>query len=40
MPGSNEEQQRFLVTPELFRRPDVPVDVEGLTPALREMLGA
>ena len=40
MPGSNEEQQRFLVTPELFRRPDVPVDVEGLTAQLREMLGA
>lgn len=38
--GSNEEEQRFLVTPERFRRPDVPVEVEGLTPALREMLGA
>ena len=40
IPGSSEEQQRFLVTPELLRRPDVPVEVEGLTPALREMLGA
>ena len=39
-PGSHEEEQRFLVTPERFRRPDVPVAVEGLTPALREMLGA
>jgi RimJ/RimL family protein N-acetyltransferase len=38
--GSTEEEQRFLVTPETFRRPDVPVEVEGLTPALREMLGA
>ena len=40
IPGSSEEQQRFLVTPELLRRPDVPVEVEGVTPALREMLGA
>ena len=39
IPGSSEEQQRFLVTPELLR-PDVPVEVEGVTPALREMLGA
>lgn len=40
LPGSHEEEQGFLVTPERFRRPDVPVEVEGLTPALREMLGA
>lgn len=40
IPGTHEEQQRFLVTPELLRRPQVPVEVEGLTPALREMLGA
>jgi RimJ/RimL family protein N-acetyltransferase len=38
--GPRIEEQRFLVTPETFRRPDVPVEVEGLTPALREMLGA
>ena len=38
--GSVEEEQRFLVTPETFRRPTAPVEVEGLTPALREMLGA
>ena len=40
LPGSHEKEQRFLATPETFRRPDVPVEVEGLTPALREMLGA
>ena len=40
LPGPPVEEQRFLVTPELFRRPDVPVEVEGLTPALRQMLGA
>ena len=33
--GSVEEEQRFLVTPETFRRPTAPVEVEGLTPALR-----
>lgn len=38
--GSREVEQRFLVTPETFRRPAVPVEVEGLTPALRAMLGA
>ena len=38
--GSVEEEQRFLVTPETFRRPTASVEVEGLTPALREMLGA
>ncbi|AXK46814.1 GNAT family N-acetyltransferase [Brachybacterium saurashtrense] len=40
VPGSDELEQRFLVTPETFRRPDVPVEVEGLTAALRELLGA
>ncbi len=40
LPGPPVEEQRFLVTPETFRRPEVPVEVEGLTPALREMLGA
>lgn len=40
LPGSSETEQRFLVTPGTFRRPAVPVEVEGLTPALREMLGA
>lgn len=40
IPGSHQEQQRFLVTPELLRRPEVPVEVEGLTPALQSMLGA
>lgn len=38
--GSSDEEQRFVVTPETFRRPTVPVEVEGLTDALREMLGA
>ncbi|HIY24824.1 MAG TPA: GNAT family N-acetyltransferase [Candidatus Brachybacterium merdigallinarum] len=33
-------QRRFLATPGTFRRPPVDVEVEGLTPALREMLGA
>lgn len=40
LPGRRTEEQRFLVTPETFRRPDAPVEVDGLTPALREMLGA
>ncbi|MEE1619680.1 GNAT family N-acetyltransferase [Brachybacterium sp. J153] len=40
LPGSSEVEQRFLVTPELFRRPAMPVQVEGLNPALRGMLGA
>ncbi|MFC7464840.1 GNAT family N-acetyltransferase [Brachybacterium sp. GCM10030252] len=33
-------EQRFLVTPETFRRPEVPVEVEGFTGELRAMLGA
>mgnify|MGYP000518825031 CR=1 FL=1 len=33
-------QQRFSLTPEQFRRPDVAVEVEGLTGALRGLLGA
>ena len=40
LPGPPHVEQRFLVTPETFRRPSVPVEVDGLTPALREMLGA
>ncbi|WP_114853224.1 GNAT family N-acetyltransferase [Brachybacterium sp. YJGR34] len=38
--GQVVPEQRFLATPETFRRPEVPVEVEGLTPALRAMLGA
>lgn len=33
-------EQRFLVTPDSMRRPSVPVEVEGLSAELREMLGA
>ena len=40
LPGRVEPEQRFLVTPESFRRPSVGVEVEGLTTELREMLGA
>lgn len=40
LPGPVTEEQRFLVTPETFRRPAVEVEVEGVTPALRAMLGA
>lgn len=32
--------QKVLVTPETFRRPEVEVEVSGLTPALRALLGA
>ncbi|MDO5663574.1 MAG: GNAT family N-acetyltransferase, partial [Brachybacterium sp.] len=32
--------QGFVLTPEDFVRPEVEVSVEGLTPTLREMLGA
>lgn len=39
-PGPAVLQQRFLVTPEQFRRPAVPVEVEGLTDELRALLGA
>ena len=39
-PGMNGLERRFLATPESFRRPQVPVEVEGLTAELREMLGA
>ncbi|MGP5683652.1 GNAT family N-acetyltransferase [Brachybacterium alimentarium] len=39
-PGDALIEQRFLVTPETFRRPTVPVQVEGVTPALKELLGA
>ncbi|MGP9537357.1 GNAT family N-acetyltransferase [Brachybacterium sp. AOP43-C2-M15] len=38
--GSVEEEQRFLLTPATFRRPEVPVEVDGLTEELRAMLGA
>jgi RimJ/RimL family protein N-acetyltransferase len=40
LPGPTVLEQRFLVTPESFRRPSVPVEVEGVTPALRRLLGA
>jgi hypothetical protein len=36
----NGLERRFRATPESFRRPEVPVEVEGLTAELREMLGA
>lgn len=40
LPGAPLLEQRFLVTPDTLRRPDVPVEVEGLGDELREMLGA
>lgn len=40
LPGPTQREQRFLATPETFRRPDVPVRVDGLTPDLRALLGA
>ena len=40
LPGHAVLEQRFLVTPETFRRPHAPVEVEGVTAQLREMLGA
>lgn len=40
LPGPVHEEQRFLVTPESFRRPATPVHVEGVTADLRAMLGA
>ena len=39
-PGMNGLERRFLATPESFRRPQVPVEVEGLTAELHAMLGA
>lgn len=39
-PGPAVLQQRFLVTPQQFRRPTVPVEVEGVTDELRALLGA
>ncbi|MGO1225904.1 MAG: GNAT family N-acetyltransferase [Brachybacterium sp.] len=39
LPGPTVLEQRFLVTPESFRRPSVPVQVEGVTAPLRAMLG-
>lgn len=39
LPGQVMLEQRFLVTPETFRRPSVPVQVEGVTTPLRAMLG-
>lgn len=39
-PGPAVLQQRFLLTPERFRRPEVPVKVEGLTAELLALLGA
>lgn len=38
--GRTLVHQAFLVTPETFVRPRVPVRVEGLSPQLRSMLGA
>ncbi|PWH07298.1 N-acetyltransferase [Brachybacterium endophyticum] len=38
--GRAIEHQRFVVTPATFRRGDAEVQVEGLTPALRSLLGA
>lgn len=40
LPGPTTVEQRFLATPESFRRPRVPVQVEGLTEELRALLGA
>lgn len=40
LPGPVTLEQRFLVTPETFRRPSVSVEVGGLTEQLRAMLGA
>lgn len=39
-PGPAVLQQHFLLTRERFRRPSVPVEVEGFTDELRAMLGA
>ncbi|MBK0331734.1 GNAT family N-acetyltransferase [Brachybacterium sp. MASK1Z-5] len=38
--GRAVEHQRFLVTPQTFRRGSRSVEVEGLTPELRALLGA
>ncbi|MCT2177520.1 GNAT family N-acetyltransferase [Brachybacterium muris] len=38
--GKAKTTQRFSLTPESFRRPEVRVEVEGLTDALRTRLGA
>ena len=40
LPGPAVLEQRFLVTPETFRRPNATVEVEGVTAQLRKMLGA
>ena len=40
LPGPVVEEQRFLVTPATFRRPATEVEVDGVTPALRALLGA
>jgi RimJ/RimL family protein N-acetyltransferase len=37
--GRAVEHQRFLVTPQTFRRGTESVEVEGITPALRALLG-
>ena len=39
-PGPGIVEQRFLLTPDRFVRPAVPVEVEGVTEALKELLGA
>lgn len=38
--GQRKVLQRFVVTPERLRRPKVSVQVTGLTPEVRELLGA
>lgn len=38
--GRAKTLQRFSLTPEQFRRPSVPVEVEGMTTPLRTLLGA
>ncbi|MGY5765174.1 GNAT family N-acetyltransferase [Brachybacterium sp. DNPG3] len=38
--GRTLTHQRFLCTPETFRRPEAEIRVEGVTAALREQLGA
>lgn len=40
LPGPTVLEQRFLVTPETFRRPHVAVEVKGVTSELRALLGA
>lgn len=39
-PGPSVLQQRFVLTPDRFVRPTVPVEVEGVTEELKQLLGA